>query len=247
MSSEPPRPDLFGPLLAPPPRLRLGLAGLAAAIALGGVWMLVCAVLAPRPVPLPLDRESAAAAAAHRLGARAAARLGVVRGDLFAQAAYSDAGLMRFEGARAPEPAGAGEVETARWYARTALALAPVNGAAWLFLAALPPAPAQAAGVAPEAAGLSALQMSYLTAPNEAVLAPARIERALAAAAPVDRDLQQFVKSDLRAVLSRRPAMKPALVAAYRAASPQNQAIFEALAADVDPAFSQSLRAGAAK
>jgi hypothetical protein len=85
--------------------------------------------------------------------------------------------------------------------------------------------------------------MSYLTAPNDPTLARPRLERALAAAVPIDTDLQEFMKGDLRRILTRQPQQKPAIVAAYKAASPQDQTIFESLAAAVDQDFSQSLRA----
>lgn len=55
------------------------------------------------------------------------------------------------------------------------------------------------------------------------------------------------MKGDLREILARQPLQKPAILAAYKAASPQNQAIFEALAADIDPDFAQSVRGGPPK
>jgi hypothetical protein len=250
MSLDPPRPDFMprqrgddGPFLEPPARLRMGLLGLGVVLALGGTWVLLGALLAPETVALPLDRDAAAAAPAHRGRAIAAARLGVIRGDLYAQAAYSDAGLLWLDPAHGLDAASAAEVQAARSNAETALALAPVNGSAWLFLAALPPASAKPAG----ANGLIALQMSYLTAPDDAALARPRIERALASGVPIDRDLQEFMKGDLREILARQPLQKPAILAAYKAASPQNQAIFEALAAEMDPDFAQSVRGGAPK
>lgn len=156
-----------GPLLEAPARLRMGLLGLGGVLALGGLWMLLSALLAPETVALPLDRDGAAAAAAHRGRVIAAARLGVVRGDLYAQAAFSDAELLLLDRAHSHEAASAAEVQAARSNAETALALAPVNGSAWFLLAALPPASAKPA----DANGLVALQMSYLTAPNDAALA----------------------------------------------------------------------------
>jgi hypothetical protein len=229
------------PLLEPPLALRIGLLGLGGVLAIGGAWMLICALLLPQAIALPLDREAAAAAAPHRGRAVAAARLGVVRGDLYAQAAYADAGLLWPDAPHGPEAAAAAKVEDAIQYARSnavsALALAPVNGSAWLFLAALP-----APSSTKPAEALAALQMSYLTAPNDPALGRPRLERALAAAVPIDTDLQEFMKSDLRQILTRQPQQKAAIVAAYKAASPQNQTIFESLAATIDPDFSQSLR-----
>jgi hypothetical protein len=245
MSLESLRPDFTpsrkgenGLALEPPEPLRIGLLALGGVIALGGAWMLLCALLAPPVIALPFDRDAAAAAATQRGRAIAVARLGVIRGDLYAQAAYADAGLLWLDRARGLGAASAAEVQAARSKAESALALAPVNGSAWLFLAALPPASAKAA----DPNGLVALQMSYLTAPNEGALALPRVERALASRAPIDKDLQAFVKGDLREILTGQPSETPALVGAYKTALPQNQAIFEALAAEVDPDFGQSLR-----
>ncbi len=243
MSLETPRRDFLPPHawnrlpLEPPTALRIGLLGLGGVLALGGVWMLISALLLPQAVALPLDRAGATVAAAQRGRALAAARFGVVRGDLYAQAAYGDAGLLWLERAHGLDAAGA-EVQAARSNAETALSLAPVNGSAWLLLATLPPA----SGKGAEANGLSALEMSYLTAPSDPALALPRVERALASAVPIDKDLQELVKGDLRGILTSEPQQKPAILAAYRMAPPQNQAIFAALAADVDPDFGQSLR-----
>ncbi len=226
------------PLLEPPLALRIGLLGLGGVLAIGGAWMLICALLLPQAIALPLDRDAAAAAGAHRGRAIAAARLGVVRGDLYAQAAYADAGLIWSDALHGADAATSTKIRDARSNAESALALAPVNGSAWLFLAALPPSAS-----AKPADALAALQMSYLTAPNDPTLARPRLERALAAAVPIDTDLQEFMKGDLRRILTRQPQQKPAIVAAYKAASPQDQTIFESLAAAVDQDFSQSLRA----
>jgi hypothetical protein len=200
--------------------------------------MLLCALLLPQAIALPLDRDSAAAAAVGRGRALAAARLGAVRGDLFAQAAYRDAYLLWLDRTHGLDAASAAEVQGARSNAETSLALAPINGSAWFFLAALPPGSARAG----DPNGLIPLQMSYFTAPNSQALARPRIERALVSSTPIDKDLQEFVKGDLHAILASQPLQKPALLAAFRTASPQNQAIFEALAAEVDPDFGQSLR-----
>ena len=84
--------------------------------------------------------------------------------------------------------------------------------------------------------------MSYFTAPNDPALARPRIERALASSTPIDKDLQEFIKSDLRLILGREPQQKPAIRAAYKSATPPNQSIFEALATDVDSDFGRSLQ-----
>lgn len=224
-------------LLGPPTALRIGLLAFAGVLALGGALMLICDLLLPQAIALPLDRGAAEAAAAHRNRALAAARLGAVRGDLFAQAVYRDADLLWLDRTHGLDAASAAAVENARSNAETSLSLAPINGAVWFFLAALPPSSAGAGDVS----GLVPLQMSYFTAANDAALARPRIERALASSGPIDKDLQEFMKGDLRLILNAQPQQKPALVAAFKAATPQNQVIFESLATEVDTDFGRSL------
>ncbi|VTZ27732.1 conserved hypothetical protein [Methylocella tundrae] len=250
MSLEPPRPGfMFAPeandefFLPEPVGLRIGILAFSGVLVIAGLWLLVTALLLPQAIALPLDRTSAAAAAAYRDNALWAARLGVVRGDLFAQAAYTDADLIWLYRTHGPDAANAARLQRAKANAEAAVALAPVNGAAWLLLAELPPG----SGKAAEAKGMIALQMSYFTAPNNASLAAARIEQALASPEPLDRDLQEFMKGDLRQILTLQPEQKPAILAAYKAATPQNQASFEALSAQADPDFGQSLRGDAPK
>ncbi|ACK52420.1 hypothetical protein Msil_3531 [Methylocella silvestris BL2] len=244
MSLEPPRPNFMferepGPAaLEEPLKLRIGLIVFAGVLAVGAVWMLLVALIAPPAIALPSDRQSASAAAAHRTSAQWAAWLGLIRGDLYAQAAFADAELAYLDKAGAEDPANAARIARARSNALTATSLSPVNGAAWLLLAELPAASGKGADANPAAP----LFMSYFTAPNEPTLARARLDRALATRAGLDKDLQEFMKSDLRQILADGPQGKAAIFAAYKAASPQTQAVLESLSADVDRDFARSLR-----
>ena len=60
------------------------------------------------------------------------------------------------------------------------------------------------------------LEMSYFTAPSASELAPWRLERAATSSALADKDIQAFVKSDIREILNRRPEFQQAIIAAYR-------------------------------
>jgi hypothetical protein len=245
MSLQPPRPNRTlpqelqaAPSTQPASPIRTGLLAFGAALALGGVWILLPALVLPQAANLPLDSASAAAAASHRDAALWAARLGAIRGDLFAQAAYADANLLWPDRDRALDDASAARMRAAKANTETALALSPVKGSAWLYLAQL----RQASDGSGASNSLSPLQMSYFTAPNDPALARPRIQAALGSSAPLDKDLMAFIKGDLREILARQPRQEPAIRAAYKAASPQNQTAFEALVAEVDPQFSQSLR-----
>ena len=114
------------------------------------------------------------------------------------------------------------QVAKAKARAETALALAPINGAAWLFLAKLPATSPDA-----ESRGVTLLEMSYFTAPSAPKLAPFRLERVATSSALADKDIQAFVKNDLREIMRRPPEFQQTIIAAYRNALPQNQPIFE--------------------
>lgn len=223
-------------------RLRTALLLFGIVLGLCGAWMLLPELLRPNPVGLPLDRNGAEAAAAHRSRAVLAAGIGAIRGDLWAEAAFAGARFMWSDRTTSLDRTNSGELARARANAETALALAPVNGAAWLLLAAL-----QESSPDHDKRVSALLEMSYFTAPNELGLAPLRVELAATSSTLADKDIQLFIKSDIRGILDRRPEFLQAIIAAYRNAPPQNQPIFESLVADIDPAVAQLLRTSQSK
>jgi hypothetical protein len=226
-------------LSTPPKKLRLTLLSLGILLGLSGVWMLVPQLLSPNAIGLSFDRRGAEAALAHRAHAVQAAETGVIRGDLWTSAAFTGALAMWTENAPGPDRKNAEQLVQVRANAEKALALAPINGAAWLFLAMLPSA-------APDAESRIAtlLEMSYFTAPNAPELAPWRLTRSATSSALADKDIQEFIKSDIRELLKRPPEFQQAIIAAYRSALPQNKPIFESLVVDVDSAMARSLHPG---
>jgi hypothetical protein len=225
-----------------PERLRLALLVFGIVLGLSGLWMLLPELLRPKPIGLAFDRAGAEAAAARRTGAVLAAEIGAIRGDLWAEAAFTGAHFMGADRLTIRDWTNSGQLARARANAETALALAPVNGAAWLFLAKLPAS-------SPEGENRvgTLLEMSYFTAPSALDLAPWRLERAATSSALADKDLQAFIKSDIRGILDRGPEYRQAIIAAYRNAWPSNQPIFESLVADADPTVAQLLRSGQPK
>jgi hypothetical protein len=89
--------------------------------------------------------------------------------------------------------------------------------------------------------------MSYFTAPNDLSLAPLRVMRAAASSVLANRDIQLFMKSDIRRILDGGPNRQQDIVAAYRNAWPQNKAIFESLVAEIDPAAAALLNSPQSK
>ncbi len=149
----------------------------------------------PKPVGLPFDRNGTEAAAARRTRAVLAAEIGAIRGDPWAEAAFTGARFMGTNRSTSLDRANSGQRARARANAETALALAPVKGGAWLFLARLP-----ASSQDCENRVGSLLEMSYFTAPSALDLASLRLERAATSSALADNDLQAFIKSDIRGI-----------------------------------------------
>ena len=121
-----------------------------------------------------------------------------------------------------------------------ALRYSPHRGDVWLMFAAL----ADRYQWAKYQPG-SLLKMSYYTAPNEFALFPLRLNVSLHAKGVVgDAELQDMVRRDISLILTRRPALKPALVAAYRSASPAGKAFAERVITEIDPSYLGILRTG---
>ena len=225
--------------LTPADRLRRTLLVVGVVVGLSGIWTLLPAVLAPNPMGFPLNRNLTEATSTWRRRAVLAAEIGAIRGDLWAEAAFA--------GARVRQAAGFGDTSSSqlnsiRGDAETALAFAPINGAAWLLLAILTQnAPGQDSRVS------TFLEMSYFTAPNDLSLALLRVMRAAASSVLANRDIQLFMKSDIRGILDGGPNRQQDIVAAYRNAWPQNKAIFESLVAEIDPAAAALLNSPQSK
>jgi hypothetical protein len=90
----------------------------------------------------------------------------------------------------------------------------------------------------------SLLKMSCYTAPNELNLLPLRLQVSLHAEGVTDdAELRDMVRRDISLVLSRAPALKPALAAAYRLALPQGKVFANRVIAEIDPGYLSVVRA----
>jgi hypothetical protein len=86
--------------------------------------------------------------------------------------------------------------------------------------------------------------MSYYTAPNDLDLLPLRLSVALATDAVVrELEFRDLIKRDVSLVVTRRPAIRPALVAAYRSASAEGKIYLETLISELDPTYLDNMRA----
>ncbi|MGY3411099.1 hypothetical protein ACVWZV_007212 [Bradyrhizobium sp. GM5.1] len=117
-----------------------------------------------------------------------------------------------------------------------ALRSSPLRGDIWLMLAAAPKQNSiQTAAM---------LKMSYYTAPNDLDLLPLRLSVALATDAVVrELEFRDLIKRDVSLVVTRRPAIRPALVAAYRSASAEGKIYLGTLISELDPTYLDNMRA----
>jgi hypothetical protein len=212
------------------------------ACVLGGfaLWQLAAELARSDIRRLPVNSESAAAAATARARAQRAAEFGAIRGDLWAEAAFTYAAQLWPGAERAANSSTAGD--DGRGVVERALAYAPHASGVWLMAAGL----ASRLGW-PRSDALSALKMSYFTGPNEIHLIPLRLFTATHSNALTDDDVQRLVQREVRMILTRWPELKPALPAAYDNADLEAKRFLERAVADADPAFLRTLRASAAR
>jgi hypothetical protein len=222
---------------AAPVWLRVGLVAFALALIAQAIWMLTAELQHPRRIHLPVDQHSSFAAFHEQAAARRAAKLAVVRGDLWAESAFTYSHLLWTEQAGLNAPGAA--VNEARIHLERALRYSPHRGEAWLLLAAMADR-YNWPGYEPGAL----LKMSYYTAPNERQLFLLRIKASLHAARLQDPELADMIGRDIRLLITRTPAEKPALVAAYKAASLPNRQFVERVVSEIDPAYLAAMRAG---
>jgi len=223
-----------------PSQMKFRAAMLLFAIALAGLSLWV---LAPQWRPATIDRlpmsvQAAHAAVAERAGLDRAARAARIRGDLWAQLAFTYAsplwpGAEEDSDPRTVAAEGRGAIQAA-------LASAPYEPGIWLLAASLG-SQFDWATFQPNAA----LKMSYYVGPNEAYLVPLRLFAAAHSNALEDSEIKQFVERDVRLILTRWGEFKSALTAVYKDAPPKAQRFFEAAVSETDPAFLQALQGSA--
>jgi tetratricopeptide (TPR) repeat protein len=198
------------------------------------IWLLFAELQRPNMFSLPTDRQSAANAAEQRVDASWAAWSGVIRGDLWAQSAFTFADLLWTGSSGNSELAQS--LDQARGALARALRYAPTRADAWIMLAELA---SRYHWSRPDAA--EALRMSYYTGPNELSLMPLRT--LVASQLPeLDTDGQRLVRRDLHLLLTH--AQKTAVIEAYHSATPAARRLIEQELGESDPNLVQSLRRG---
>jgi hypothetical protein len=194
------------------------------------VWLLLAEFSRPGIYRLPTDAASAAAALNKRSDASWAAMIGAIRGDLWAESAFTYADLMR------GDAGGGANLVQARSSLDHALTNAPHRSSAWLLLAGLA-SRYQLPGIDTK----EAVKMSYYTGPSELELMPLRLAIAAQSDAFSDIELRDSISREVRLLFTHQ--QKSAIVAAYNAASSAGRQFIEQTIREIDPSAVESLRA----
>jgi hypothetical protein len=210
----------------------------AALLGLQCVWLTLAELSRAGVGELPTDASAAAAAAGKRGRAAWAADFGAIRGDLWAQLAFTYADLMFDNDRETPDTMQ--RLTRARIDLEHALYDAPAQPGAWLLRAGLV--------LRYPSLGLDAvesLKMSYYTGPTELDLIPLRLRLTALSNMTGDAELRQFLRRDLRLLLARN--QQSAIADAYNGAVPPGKRIIERTLDEIDHRAAESLRTGTAK
>jgi hypothetical protein len=202
------------------------------------VWLLGAELIRPGVDRMPTDIGSAAAAAKQREAVSRAALIGAIRGELWAQAAFTYADLLWGQEEGGDNKDLVGTVSRATANLDRALHDSPHLSDAWLFLAGL--------GSRFPALGFNVtevLKMSYYTGPSEQHLMPLRLRIAAHSGKFNDIEMRQFVSRDIRFLLSQKQTST--ILGAYTVASPAGRTFIEQTVKDIDPSALDAFRAGA--
>jgi len=206
------------------------------AITLGmaGAWILTCELARSPRIGFPVD-QNYQAAADQRWKVALAARMGAVRGDLWAELFFSFANSILIRSG--PDFGAIETLNEALPAARRALVFAPLRSEVWLLLAEMAK---DYELETPSAA--TAVAMSYYTAPYNEALTPLRLSLATRGNAVRDAGLRQLVEQDLQFIFASKPNLRPAVIAAYATASAEGKHLIESVIKEADPAFLMRLQ-----
>jgi hypothetical protein len=217
-----------------PPQLTFRIATSLFAMLLGAqcVWLLLPELSRSGVSRLPTDAASAATARNERINASLAARTGAIRGDLWAESAFTYADLIWGD---AREGA---EVVQAYLSINNALTAAPHQSSVWLLLGGL-----ASRYQLPSIDVKEAVKMSYYTGPSELELMPLRLWIAIHSDASGDIELRDSISREVRLLFTHQ--QRSAIVAAYNAAPSVGRQFIEQTIREIDPSAAESLRGSA--
>jgi hypothetical protein len=211
--------------------LRFGLVMSGAILIVYAAWILAVEIVRPslRPV-FPFERGNASHLEYDQTRAAAAASIGVIRGDLWADDAILLAEGVQDEITAAKPVTNPDTLEAVRTVAEKAAMLSPHDSRIWLLIAVI------SARIDPldHRVGRS-LMMSYFTGPDTAALMPLRLVVATRSDVVSDPDFQILVSGEIRTIIRSKPELKSAILFAYRSALPAGKEFIANTLRDLDP------------
>jgi hypothetical protein len=200
------------------------------------IWLLLAEFSRASLNSMPTDPQSAALAAKQRNDATWAAWIGAIRGDLWADSAYTYSDLLWTNSNNGSE--NTPSLALVRGKLDRAVRYAPDQPGAWLLLAGLT---SRYRWSKPEPA--EALKMSYYTGPSELRLMPFRLLVTVQLDALDDGELQLLARRDIRLLFAHQG--KPVIIQAYQSATRAGKHFIEQAIGEIDPTFVEPLRGGA--
>jgi hypothetical protein len=225
-----------GPARATDGMFRVIAASFAVLLAAQCIWLLISELTRTPIYQLPVDQVSAATAANYRAAAGRAALFGVIRGDLWAESAFTQATLFWSDKDADADSSTTQAVADAHSNVDRALTDGPHQSGAWLFLADLA-LRFQSVGLAPS----DLLKMSYYTGASDQRLMPLRLRISAQLTKFDDVEIRQLVSRDLLLFLTRNQTAE--IADAYGVASPAAKSFIEQTVQDIDPTALQKIRA----
>lgn len=218
------------PVPKAPRSFRVYAGAFAIILGLQAAWLLSAEISRPDLPFFPTGKSEIDKAASQRSKAAAAASIGWLRGDLWAEYALTDAPPNN-EVSSLPA-ADKGEPVSVK-----ALATAPYDARLWLLLFRL-----NAQSGWKDDKTLAQLKMAYYTAPNDTRLFAARLQSALQPQAVGDDELRPLVAHEISAIVTRKPELKPVIADAYRSTNAAGQRLIEEQLTSFDRGFLAELQ-----
>jgi hypothetical protein len=193
------------------------------------IWLLLPELIRPNIHQLPSRANVALAAAKQHNAAVWAASLAQIRGDLWAEVAFTQADLLWPDGARQQDENRAAALKRLGRDLDDVLADAPHTSGAWLMLAAL----VSRFNPAAKSTSIEPLKLSYYTGPSEPELMPLRLEIAIRLESYNDFEMRSFISRDIRLLLEQKQAATIAKI--YSTASVNAKRFMDQAIRNTDP------------
>jgi len=199
-------------------------------------WILVTEFLRPADIRFTTDKGSATSMYPQLDAAVLAARVGIVRGDIWSQAAFAYGDMLWSQDkSTSDEPS----LERMRALIEHAIAFAPHDSRLWLLAAGNYSRSDKLSDKA-----LAALKMSFYTGANSIAVVPERLMLAMQSPRLDDYELQELVRHDIKIAVNHKSELLPALIAAYKEALPSGRQVIEKAIGELDPTVLTAIRAG---